>query len=81
MLEALGVGGCIAGAILLMIGGLILRSIRLLYEYERGPGLINAVVYFKVISPGDVINKIENDIRCLTIKSATYRSPSTTTWG
>jgi regulator of protease activity HflC (stomatin/prohibitin superfamily) len=107
----LGVGGCILGAIVLVIGGLLLRSIRLLYEYERGvvftwgkysgtrdpgltivipimqsmrkvdmriktaeiprqevmtkdniPMLVNAVVYFRVISPEDVINKIENHV-------------------
>jgi regulator of protease activity HflC (stomatin/prohibitin superfamily) len=111
MPEMLGVGGCILGAVLLVIVGVILRSIRLLYEYERGviftwgkytgtrgpgliivvpvmqsmrkvdmriktaeiprqevmtkdniPMLVNAVVYFKVISPEDVINKIENHV-------------------
>ena len=109
--ELLGVGGCILGGIVLAIGGLLLRSIRLLYEYERGvvftwgkysgtrdpgltiiipimqsmrkvdmriktaeiprqevmtkdniPMLVNAVVYFKVVSPEDVINKIENHV-------------------
>jgi regulator of protease activity HflC (stomatin/prohibitin superfamily) len=99
------------GAIILVIGGLILSSIKQLYEYERGvvfqwgkyrgtrnpgltliipimqsmrkvdmriktaeiprqevmtkdniPMLVNAVVYFKVISPEDVINKIENHV-------------------
>jgi regulator of protease activity HflC (stomatin/prohibitin superfamily) len=111
MPEMLGVGGCILGAIVLVIGGLLLRSIRLLYEYERGviftwgkyagtrgpgltivipimqsmrkvdmriktaeiprqevmtkdniPMLVNAVVYFKVVSPEDVITKIENHV-------------------
>jgi regulator of protease activity HflC (stomatin/prohibitin superfamily) len=111
MPEMLGVGGCILGAIVLVIGGLLLRSIRLLYQYERGvvftwgkysgtrdpgltiiipimqsmrkvdmrlktaeiprqevmtkdniPMLVNAVVYFKVVSPEDVINKIENHV-------------------
>jgi len=111
MPEMLGVGGCILGAIILIFFGLLLRSIRLLYEYERGviftwgkysgtrgpgltivvpimqsmrkvdmriktaeiprqevmtkdniPMLVNAVVYFKVISPEDVINKIENHV-------------------
>jgi regulator of protease activity HflC (stomatin/prohibitin superfamily) len=111
MPELLGVGGCILGAIILILLGLLLRSIRLLYEYERGviftwgkysgtrgpgltivvpimqsmrkvdmriktaeiprqevmtkdniPMLVNAVVYFKVISPEDVINKIENHV-------------------
>jgi regulator of protease activity HflC (stomatin/prohibitin superfamily) len=111
MPELLGVGGCILGALVLMFFGLLLRSIRLLYEYERGviftwgkysgtrgpgltivvpimqsmrkvdmriktaeiprqevmtkdniPMLVNAVVYFKVISPEDVINKIENHV-------------------
>jgi regulator of protease activity HflC (stomatin/prohibitin superfamily) len=111
MPEMLGVGGCILGAIVLVFLGLLLRSIRLLYEYERGviftwgkyagtrgpgltivipimqsmrkvdmriktaeiprqevmtkdniPMLVNAVVYFKVVSPEDVINKIENHV-------------------
>jgi regulator of protease activity HflC (stomatin/prohibitin superfamily) len=111
MPEMLGVGGCILGAIVLVFFGLLLKSIRLLYEYERGviftwgkysdtrgpgltivvpimqsmrkvdmriktaeiprqevmtkdniPMLVNAVVYFKVISPEDVINKIENHV-------------------
>jgi regulator of protease activity HflC (stomatin/prohibitin superfamily) len=111
MPEMLGVGGCVLGAVLLIFVGVILRSIRLLYEYERGviftwgkytgtrgpglvivvpvmqsmrkvdmriktaeiprqevmtkdniPMLVNAVVYFKVISPEDVINKIENHV-------------------
>jgi regulator of protease activity HflC (stomatin/prohibitin superfamily) len=111
MPEMLGVGGCILGAVALIFFGLLLRSIRLLYEYERGvvftwgkysgtrgpgltivvpimqsmrkvdmriktaeiprqevmtkdniPMLVNAVVYFKVISPEDVINKIENHV-------------------
>ena len=111
MPELLGVGGCVLGAIVLVVIGVLLRSIRLLYEYERGvvftwgkyagtrgpgltivipimqsmrkvdmriktaeiprqevmtkdniPMLVNAVVYFKVISPEDVINKIENHV-------------------
>jgi regulator of protease activity HflC (stomatin/prohibitin superfamily) len=110
-MEWLGIGGCVVGAIILVIGGLILSSIKQLYEYERGvvfqwgkyrgtrnpgltliipimqsmrkvdmriktaeiprqevmtkdniPMLVNAVVYFKVISPEDVINKIENHV-------------------
>jgi regulator of protease activity HflC (stomatin/prohibitin superfamily) len=101
----------VVGAIVLVFGGLILSSIKQLYEYERGvvfqwgkyrgtrdpgltliipvmqsmrkvdmriktaeiprqevmtkdniPMLVNAVVYFKVISPEDVINKIENHV-------------------
>jgi regulator of protease activity HflC (stomatin/prohibitin superfamily) len=111
MPEMLGIGGCILGAVVLVFLGLLLRSIRLLYEYERGviftwgkyagtrgpgltivipimqsmrkvdmriktaeiprqevmtkdniPMLVNAVVYFKVVSPEDVINKIENHV-------------------
>jgi len=104
-------GSCIVVALLVLGGMLVLRSIRLLYEYERGviftlgrysstrtpgltlvfpiiqsmrkvdmrlktaeiprqevmtkdniPLLINAVVYFRVISPEDVIIKIEDHI-------------------
>ncbi|MBN2346136.1 MAG: slipin family protein, partial [Candidatus Aminicenantes bacterium] len=103
--------GFLGYAILVVVFFLILRSLRLLYEYERGvvftlgkytstrgpgltfvvpilqsmrrvdlriktaeiprqevmtkdniPMLVNAVVYFKVISPEDVINKIENHV-------------------
>jgi regulator of protease activity HflC (stomatin/prohibitin superfamily) len=110
-MEWLGIGGCVVGASILVFGGLILSSIKQLYEYERGvvfqwgkyrgtrnpgltliipimqsmrkvdmriktaeiprqevmtkdniPMLVNAVVYFKVISPEDVINKIENHV-------------------
>lgn len=111
MPEIFGITGFIAFPVLLILASWILKSIRLLYEYERavvftlgkysatrGPGLIilipvlqtmrkvdmriktaeiprqevmtkdnipmlvNAVVYFKVISPEDVITKIENHI-------------------
>jgi regulator of protease activity HflC (stomatin/prohibitin superfamily) len=104
-------GSCLVIAVLVVGGMLVLRSIRLLYEYERGviftlgrysgtrtpgltlvfpiiqsmrkvdmrlktaeiprqevmtkdniPLLINAVVYFRVISPEDVIIKIEDHI-------------------
>jgi regulator of protease activity HflC (stomatin/prohibitin superfamily) len=104
-------GSCLIIAVLVVGGMLVLRSIRLLYEYERGviftlgrysgtrtpgltlvfpiiqsmrkvdmrlktaeiprqevmtkdniPLLINAVVYFRVISPEDVIIKIEDHI-------------------
>ena len=110
-MEWLGIGGCVVGAIILVFGGLILSSIKQLYEYERGvvfqwgkyrgtrdpgltliipimqsmrkvdmriktaeiprqevmtkdniPMLVNAVVYFRVISLEDVINKIENHV-------------------
>jgi regulator of protease activity HflC (stomatin/prohibitin superfamily) len=115
MPELLSIGGCILGGGLLVLIVLALRSVRLLYEYERGvvftwgkysgtrepgltfifpivqtmrkvmrkvdmriktaeiprqevmtkdniPMLVNAVVYFKVINPEDVINKIENHV-------------------
>jgi regulator of protease activity HflC (stomatin/prohibitin superfamily) len=104
-------GSCLFVAVILLAGLLVLRSIRLLYEYERGviftlgrytgtrtpgltlvfpiiqsmrkvnmrlqtaeiprqevmtkdniPLLINAVVYFRVISPEDVIIKIEDHV-------------------
>jgi regulator of protease activity HflC (stomatin/prohibitin superfamily) len=107
----LGSVGCIVVAVIVVVGTLILRSIRTLYEYERGvvftlgkysgtrgpgltlvvpilqtmrkvemriktadiprqevmtkdniPMLVNAVVYFKVINPEDVINKIEDHV-------------------
>ena len=111
MPEMLGVGGCILGGGLLILIGVLLSSIKVLYQYERGvvftwgkytgtrdpgltiiipiaqsmrkvdmriktaeiprqevmtkdniPMLVNAVDYFKVISPEDVINKIENHV-------------------
>ncbi len=104
-------GSCLFVAVILFAGLLVLRSVRLLYEYERGviftlgrytstrtpgltlvfpiiqsmrkvnmrlqtaeiprqevmtkdniPLLINAVVYFRVISPEDVIIKIEDHV-------------------
>jgi regulator of protease activity HflC (stomatin/prohibitin superfamily) len=111
MPEIFGVDGVFMGFIILIVLIIFLRSIRRLYEYERGvvftlgkytstrgpgltiiipvlqsmrkvdmriktaeiprqevmtkdniPMLVNAVVYFKVISPEDVINKIENHV-------------------
>jgi regulator of protease activity HflC (stomatin/prohibitin superfamily) len=111
MPEFLTLGGCVFVALLLVVAVLVLRSVRLLYEYERGvvftlgrysgtrdpgltlifpiaqslvtvdmrlktaeiprqevmtkdniPLLINAVVYFRVVSPEDVIIKIEDHI-------------------
>ncbi len=111
MPEFLTFGGCVFVALLLVVAVLVLRSVRLLYEYERGviftlgrysgtrdpgvtlifpivqslvkvdmrlktaeiprqevmtkdniPLLINAVVYFRVVSPEDVIIKIEDHI-------------------
>ena len=111
MPEIFGINGFIAIPVLFILASWILRSIRRLYEYERGvvftlgkytgtrgpgltiivpvlqsmrvvdmriktaeiprqevmtkdniPMLVNAVVYFKVISPEDVINKIENHV-------------------
>ncbi|MBN2241425.1 MAG: slipin family protein [Acidobacteria bacterium] len=111
MFELFGVNGFLMAPLLFIGGIMLLRSIRRLYEYERGvvftlgkytgtrgpgltivlpilqtmrrvdmriktaeiprqevmtrdniPMLVNAVVYFKVISPEDVINKIENHV-------------------
>jgi regulator of protease activity HflC (stomatin/prohibitin superfamily) len=111
MEELQYLGTCVFIALLVFAGFLVLRSIRLLYEYERGvvftigrytstrspgltlifpiiqsmrkvdmrlktaeiprqevmtkdniPLLINAVVYFRVVSPEDVIIKIEDHI-------------------
>ena len=104
-------GGCIIVAALIVLGILLLRAVRLLYQYERGvvftlgkysgtrepgltfiipvvqtmrkvdmriktadiprqevmtrdniPMLVNAVVYFRVVSPEDVIIKIEDHV-------------------
>jgi len=104
-------GGCVIVAALIVLGILLLRAIRLLYQYERGvvftlgkysdtrepgltfiipivqtmrkvdmriktadiprqevmtrdniPMLVNAVVYFRVVSPEDVIIKIEDHV-------------------
>jgi regulator of protease activity HflC (stomatin/prohibitin superfamily) len=104
-------GGCVVVAALIVLGILLLRAIRLLYQYERGvvftlgkysgtrepgltfiipivqtmrkvdmriktadiprqevmtrdniPMLVNAVVYFRVVSPEDVIIKIEDHV-------------------
>lgn len=111
MSEFAALGTCLLVAVILSVMFLLLRSVRLLYEYERGvvftlgkysgtrspgvtvifpivqtmtkvdmrlktaeiprqevmskdniPLLINAVVYFRVISPEDVIIKIEDHI-------------------
>jgi regulator of protease activity HflC (stomatin/prohibitin superfamily) len=111
MPEFLTLGGCFLLGLALIVFFLVLRSVRLLYEYERGvvftlgrfsgtrdpgltliypivqsmttvdmrlktaeiprqevmskdniPLLINAVVYFRVVSPEDVIIKIEDHI-------------------
>ena len=111
MSEFITLGSCVVLAVLFLGGLVVLRSIRLLYEYERGvvftlgrytgtrtpgltivfpiiqsmrkvdmrlktaeiprqevmtkdniPLLINAVVYFRVISPEDVIIKIEDHV-------------------
>ena len=109
MLEYVTVGACLVGTLIFLFVFLVLRSVRLLYEYERGvvfqfgrykktrdpgviivwpiiqsmrkvdmriktadiprqevmtrdniPMLVNAVVYFKVVNPEEVIIKIED---------------------
>lgn len=111
MPDIITIGGCFTALLIFFIALLVLRSVRLLYEYERGvvftlgrytstrkpglttifpiiqsmrkvdmrlktaeiprqevmtkdniPLLINAVVYFRVVSPEDVIVKIEDHI-------------------
>ncbi|UCF61156.1 MAG: slipin family protein, partial [Anaerolineaceae bacterium] len=111
MSDLISLGGCVFVALIFLGGFLVVGSIRLLYEYERGvvftlgrytstrnpgltlvfpviqsmrkvnmrlqtaeiprqevmtkdniPLLINAVVYFRVISPEDVIIKIEDHV-------------------
>jgi hypothetical protein len=75
MPELLGVGGCILGAILVILLGVLLRSIRLLYEYERGviltwgkytatrSAIFNGanIVVVNLVRPGDPWEGIRTD--------------------